>query len=751
MTPAILESIFKAAPDATIITDRDGVILRVNPGAERLFGYSRPELLGQKLDLLSPQFSPESKPFHPARTAPDGPSAGRDGGVADLYLRRKDGTEFPADLLIIPLDEQGCFLCAVRDVTGRRQREHELREREEQFRLLVQGVKDCAIFMLDPDGRISSWNAGAESIHGYSAKEVLEKHFRTFYPAEDAERGKPEEHLRLAGDEGEIEDEGWRLRKDGSRFWANVMTTALRDEHGRLRGFAQLTRDFTARKRAEDTLLLEITNVLVSNLDARELLNAIRSTLGQVAPHDYGALALHEPGSEVLRLIPLDESPGEPDPFHGGALLPIEGSPEGWAFARGEPLALHTLADPRFSRSATGPMIEAGMHSACFLPLPGRERTLGALCVARRGEGGLPARELNLLVQVANQIAIALDNALAFRRVVELKDKLAHEKLYLQTKLQTESSFDEIVGKSPTLRRILKQVETVAPTDATALILGETGTGKELIARAIHALSPRRGHIFVRFNCAAIPTGLLESELFGHEKGAFTGASAQRLGRLDLAHQGTLFLDEVGDIPLELQPKLLRALQEKEFERLGSTRTIPVDMRLIAATNRDLSKMVRAGDFRSDLYYRLKVFPIIVPPLRERREDIPLLVRYFVQKHAFRMNRRIETIPPEVMEALVQWDWPGNVRELGNFLERAVILTRGSILNVPLSELKSAPEEPSGPQGTLEAVEREHILTVLRETRGVIAGRLGAAARLGLKRSTLNSKMRKLGIARTEL
>lgn len=632
------------------------------------------------------------------------------------------------------------------------EREHDeqvLREREEYYRLLVQGVKDCGIFMLDPEGCVSTWNAGAESIKGYRAEEIMGQHFRCFYTPEDIRRGKPEEHLRLAAAEGELEDEGWRVRKDGTRFWANVMMTALRDEAGRLRGFARVTRDFTARKRAEDTLLLEMTNVLVSNLDIRELLSAIRSTLGQVMPHEYGSLALHEAGSEVLRLIPLDPPCGDADLVDSSMIMPIEGSPEGWVFTCGEPLVLHDLADSRFSKNVTGSMIKTGMRSACFVPLPGRERTMGTLNVARRGEAAFSPRDVGLLGQVANQVAIALDNALAFRRIAELKDKLASEKLYLQAKLQTEYGFDEIVGESPTLRRILKQVETVAPTDATTLILGETGTGKELLARAIHNLSPRHDHMFVKFNCAAIPTGLLESELFGHEKGAFTGASAQRLGRLDLAHQGTLFLDEVGDIPLELQPKLLRALQEKEFERLGSTRTIPVDVRLIAATNRDLSKMVRAGEFRSDLYYRLKVFPIVVPSLRERREDVPLLARYFVQKHALRMNKRIETIPPEVMEALVKWEWPGNVRELGNFLERAVILTRGSILHVPLSELKIADEVL--PHGTLKSVERDHILQALRETRGVIGGPHGAASRLGLNRSTLNSKMRKLNISREEL
>ena len=335
----------------------------------------------------------------------------------------------------------------------------------------------------------------------------------------------------------------------------------------------------------------------------------------------------------------------------------------------------------------------------------------------------------------------------------KLVEKLTEEKLYLEDEIRAEYNFEEIVGQSSVLKLVLGQVETVAPTDSTALILGESGTGKELIARAIHDHSARRESTFVKLNCAAIPTGLLESELFGHERGAFTGAIAQRLGRLELAHRGTLFLDEVGDIPLELQPKLLRVLQEKEFERLGSTRTIRVDIRLVAATNRNLGQMVKDGKFREDLYYRLKVFPIHVPPLRDRTDDIPLLVRYFVEKHAKKIGRKIEIIPGETMKSLQEWSWPGNVRELENFLERSVILSSGPVLKVPLAELEVEVEtaEADTKLTTLDEAERQAILAALRESRGIIAGSEGAAARLGMKRTTLNSKMRKLGINRTNL
>ena len=346
-------------------------------------------------------------------------------------------------------------------------------------------------------------------------------------------------------------------------------------------------------------------------------------------------------------------------------------------------------------------------------------------------------------------LAVVRDLSEKIRAEEELQRK-DRERRYLEDEFITEHRFEDIIGESKALKAVLKQVETVAATDVTVLILGETGTGKDLIARAIHDLSSRNQRSLIKLNCAAIPTGLLESELFGHEKGAFTGAIAQKIGRLELAHQGTFFLDEVGDLPLELQPKILRALQEKEIERLGGTRTIPVDVRLIAATNRDLAKMVADREFRSDLYYRLRVFPITLPPLRERREDIPLLVRYFVDKHARGLNRRIETIPSEVMKALTRWNWPGNIRELENFVERAVILSKGPYLHAPLSELEMTSEPDSHEDATLESADRDHIVRMLRECRGVIAGKNGAAARLGLKRTTLNSKMKKLGIERKD-
>jgi formate hydrogenlyase transcriptional activator len=395
------------------------------------------------------------------------------------------------------------------------------------------------------------------------------------------------------------------------------------------------------------------------------------------------------------------------------------------------------------------PVEAEGIESLCHIALISRSRTLGLLSLARLAPVPFSPRDLEFLSLVANQVAIAVENALAYREIAELKDRLAREKVYLEDEIRSELSFEEIVGRSPALRSVLQEIETVAPTDSTVLIYGETGTGKELIARAIHNLSLRSKSNFVKLNCAAIPTGLLESEMFGHERGAFTGAVAQRIGRFELAHHGTVFLDEIGEIPLELQPKLLRVLQEREFERLGSSRTLRTDARLIAATNRDLAEMVEDQTFRADLFYRLNVFPVHVPPLRERQEDIPLLVRHFVQQFARRMGRAVDTIPTEAMNVLVHYHWPGNIRELQNLVERAVILSAGPVLKVPLHDLQAQPAAAAARKTeTLEESERRHILDALDAADWLISGPRGAATALGLKRSTLQARMEKLGIRR---
>ncbi len=494
-------------------------------------------------------------------------------------------------------------------------------------------------------------------------------------------------------------------------------------------------------------VLLEVGATLMSNLDVQQLFPNISTLIRRVVRQDFASVTLYEEAPSTcvhMRWIPrYRTSVLLPD-----SVLPIADSVAGSAFLKGEAAVCQAEELRADGSPIMRNMVELGIQSFCSIPLMTRKGKLGTLNLGSLTDRAFASRDVSFLKQVAAQVATALDNARAYREIAELTDKLKKEKLYLQDEIRSVLNFEEIVGESPSLKHVLTQVNTVAPLDATVLILGETGTGKELIARAIHRMSSRKDASFIKLNCAAIPTGLLESELFGHEKGAFTGAVSAKIGRLELADKGTLFLDEVGDIPLELQPKLLRVLQDQEFERLGGVRTIRVNIRLIAATNRDLGKSVAAREFRSDLYYRLHVFPVHMPPLRERGKDIELLVRYFVQKFSRRMNKQIETIPTETMNALTRWEWPGNVRELENFIERSVILSENTILNVPLSELR--PRLQDRQDGTLESLEREHILRVLRETGGVISGLHGAAARLGMKRTTLQSRMQKMGIDRSD-
>jgi len=500
------------------------------------------------------------------------------------------------------------------------------------------------------------------------------------------------------------------------------------------------------------TLLLELTNSLVSNLELRDVLTSVMRSARRIMRSDSAVVALPDADAGHLRAYALDFQDGG-DLLQEGELIDAQGTIAAQVFRTGKPW-VGRIKDVLESGLEVNPKwLELGFKVGCVLPLASRHRILGTLGLRRRDDTMYTDDEVNFLIQVANQIAIAVENALAYGEIRSLKDKLAEERVYLRDEVRTERNFEEVVGKSTVLRRVLRNVETVAPTDSTVLIYGETGTGKELIARAIHNLSPRRSKAFVKLNCAAIPTGLLESELFGHEKGAFTGAIAQRIGRFELADGGTIFLDEVGEIPLDLQTKLLRVLQEREFERLGSGRTLRTDARLIAATNRDLAALVEEKRFRADLFYRLNVFPVHMPPLHERPEDIPLLVRHFVEHYARRMKRAIETIPSETMEVLTRYRWPGNVRELQNLMERAVILSPGPVLHVPLGDLdvRATGGQPRGPAQTLEEAERAHIVATLTDTNWVVAGARGAAVRLGMNRSTLQFRMKKLGIMRPKM
>ncbi len=515
------------------------------------------------------------------------------------------------------------------------------------------------------------------------------------------------------------------------------------------------------RERDQLDLLLDVTNAVVTHLDTRELFRAVAPALRRCVSADIAALSLYDPDAGVLRHHVCDS----PDDFCARSAVPmssestLDGSASGYVFKTGKPRVFSPSDLDRFPESV---FIRArGINSACAVPLATAHGILGTLNLGAFTDHAFSPDQFPLLTRVAGQIAIAVRNAVSYERIEELNAQLAREKLYLEDEIRSDNQFEEIIGRSRALERVLREIQTVAPTDSTVLISGETGSGKELVARAIHQLGSRRDHAFVKLNCAAIPTGLLESELFGHEKGAFTGAINQRIGRFELANRGTVFLDEVGEIPLELQPKLLRVLQEREFERLGSTRTLRTDARLIAATNRDLAALVDDQKFRQDLFYRLNVFPIVVPPLRERREDIPMLVRHFAQQFARRMKKNVETIPTETMELLTRYDWPGNIRELQNLIERAVILSAGPTLIVPVEGLNARAATSSGMDvqtgtfdgrdQTLEAADRRHIIAALERTNWVIAGPNGAAARLGIKRSTLQFRMRKLGIVRPAL
>jgi formate hydrogenlyase transcriptional activator len=519
---------------------------------------------------------------------------------------------------------------------------------------------------------------------------------------------------------------------------------------------SQASRQQLIKKNERLGLLLELTNHVVSNLEFRDLLRAVVASTRRVMGCDGVGITLPDTDNTHLRIYAMD-FPFSDESVQEESLISMDEDISGAVFRTGKPWRGSVQEARRQGMKDTA---RAEVGTVSVLPLVSRGRVLGIFGVVKYQENAFASDDIEFLTQIANQVAIAVENACAFGEIRELKDKLAQEKLYLEDEIRSEMNFAQIVGKSAPLRRVLKQVETVAPTDSTVLIYGDTGTGKELIARAIHDLSPRRSKPFVKLNCAAIPTGLLESELFGHEKGAFTGAIAQRIGRFEVANGGTIFLDEIGEIPLELQTKLLRVLQEREFERLGSSRTLRSDARLIAATNRDLEAMVSEQKFRSDLFFRLNVFPVHVPPLRERQGDIPLLVRHFTQQFSRRMNKVMETIPSVAMDALCRYHWPGNIRELQNVIERAVIVSTGPALSVDVTDLKSPKAGPPGgkpasPKSTngalhnvLEETERQQILKALKECNWVVAGPNGAAVYLAMKRSTLQLRMQKLGIVR---
>jgi PAS domain S-box-containing protein len=681
--PKQLELLFRAIvfhPSAPILlTDNDRRYRDASIGAGKLLGLPREKILGSSLDDFA---APASKPVIAERWD-DFLSKGEQEGTLELV--GADGgpreVEYSAKGNVLPV--RHLLVLHEKKVT-----------REKAETGVPSWVRDYALFLLDAKGQIAAWYGGAERIYGYKSAEVAGRSVSVFDAPEETP-GRLREKLKKVADEGHCGCEGWQVRKDGSQFWANSITIALKDDTGNLQGFAAVVRDFSDRHERDEKLRR-----------SRALLRTrpVESTIAGIISGEFDRIP--EANDAFLDLVGYSREDLQAGRLRWADLTPPEYT------------ALDELAH------------EEGLRFGACTPF---EKEL------IRKDG----------TRVPVLIATAVLKLSPFRWITFVQDLRERDRAenIEDEEIELKSDFDEIVGVSAALKRVERLTQVVAPTDATVLILGETGTGKELVARAIHRISPRRNLPFVTLNCAAIPTGLLESELFGYERGAFTGALSQKIGRFEMAHGGTLFLDEVGDIPLDLQPKLLRALQEKSFERLGGTRTIPIDVRLVAATNRNLAQMMGDKLFRSDLYYRLKVFPITTPPLRDRPEDIPVLARYFTKKYAAKMGRQIEKIPVDTMKALVGWPWPGNVRELENFIERSVILSRGPSLRAPLSELRNNAADGGG-NSLLEDVERDHILRVFRETGGVITA---AANRLGIPRTTLNAMMKKLGISRSDL
>jgi PAS domain S-box-containing protein len=675
-------------PSAPILlADDDRRYWEASVGASKLLGLPREKIIGQSLDdFTEPSFRPVISE-HWRRFLEQGQQEGT------LRLLGSEGVarnvEYSAKGNVGPVRH----LLVLRNKTLPGAGTPQPDKRSPKGNVPA-GAQDYALSLLDADGQIVAWYAGAERIYGYQSSDVIGQNVSLVYP----EEGVPDnlqEQLKRAAFEGHAGTECWHVKKNGTRFWANVITMALKGENGELQGFARVVRDFSDRHQSDEKL--RQGRQLPGRLPAE-------ATIAGIVSGEFDRIA--EANDAFLSLVGFTREDVQAGRLRWQDLTPPE-------FA-----VLDDLAH------------EEELRFGACTPF---EKEL----ICKDGS------------RVPVLIATAILKLSPFRWITFVQDLRERDRLESidDDLVEVKNNFEEMIGSSTAIKRVMGQVEVVAPTDATVLILGETGTGKELVARAIHRLSPRRNRPFIILNCAAIPTGLLESELFGYERGAFTGALAQKIGRFELANGGTLFLDEVGDIPLDLQPKLLRALQEKAFERLGGTRTIPIDVRLVAATNRNLTQMMEQKLFRSDLYYRLKVFPITTPALRDRPDDILELARHFAKKYAAKMDRTIERIPSETMRALVNWRWPGNVRELENFIERSVIVTRGPSLMAPVAEL-GAGEAQTTADSTLEGMEREHILRVFRETGGVISA---AATRLGVPRTTLNAMMKKLRISRSDL
>jgi len=776
----LVRLILDSAAEAIFGCDPEGTCLFSNRAAARLLGYDDPtELLGKNMHALEHHTRADGTPY-PIEECPiyigfqKGQGVHRD----DEVYWRKDGTSFPVEFWSHPIFRDGRTLGAVItfiDITERKLAEEALRKSEERWRSVYENSA-IGVALTDLNGRFLATNSAYQKMLRYTEEELRKLTFLDITHEDYRESNREFITELLEGKRNQFQIEKQYRRKDGGLIWVRNNVSLVPGTDSMPRFIMALSEDITERKQAEEGLrkseerwrtLLEINNAIITNLTQETLLHAVTESLRRVIPFDWASFSLYVPERESFRLLAV-ESEFSSNYFRVGLELRRGEGISTWVFDHQQPVLRRDLEKEQQYPNDRRALAD-GIYSYCVVPLIIRGKSIGTLNVASRTRNQYSERDLEFLQEVASQVALAVENMQSYQEIATLKARLEKENVYLQEEIRTEHNFEEIVGNSPALLAVLRKVEQVAPTDSTVLICGETGTGKELIARAIHNRSARKHRPLVKVNCSAISAGLVESELFGHVKGAFTGALERRIGRFELADGGTIFLDEVGELPLETQVKLLRVLQEREFEPVGSSQPVRVDVRVIAATNRNLEESIKTGSFRDDLFYRLNVFPVEVPPLRERRSDIPKLARFFLSHCAKKLGKNIEGISQDTMDRISSYSWPGNVRELQNVIERAAILCQQSILELkpdlaPISAhgvLPQAPErlsesEPAlnsstAPPGlsTLKDVEYGHIMAVLKQTGGVIEGPKGAAKILNLHPNTLRHRISKLGIKRS--
>jgi formate hydrogenlyase transcriptional activator len=769
-------SVFENSAIGVALADLNGRLLIVNPTYQKMLGYTEEEF--QTLSFLD--FTHEDFVEGCEVLAAELVEGKRNQFQIEKQYRRKDGSPIWVrdNISLVPGTESiPRFIMALsEDITERKRAEEALQQSEERIRLILDSSAE-GIFGCDPLGTCLFCNQTAVRLLGYEEPvellgqnmHKLEHHTRkdgTPFPIDECPI-----YIGFHENRGVHMDDDVFWRKDGTSFPVEYWSHPLIRE-GKTAGAVITFFDITERKKAEEALrkseqrqhsLLEINNAIINNLTQEALFSSAYEAIRSVVSFDRAAFLIYQPEKETLKLLSM-QSETDSEFFQLGKEYDLQETRiSAWVLDHQQLVVRGDLENEQQSRGDRR-LVEEGIRSYCVVPLVARGNSIGTFTVWSESKNRYSQEDAELLREVANQVALAIANMKSYEEVAALKAKLEKENVYLQEEIRTEHNFEEIVGNSPALLDLLRRVDQVAPTDSTVLIHGETGTGKELVARAIHNRSARKDRPLVKVNCSAISAGLVESELFGHVKGAFTGAFERHIGRFELADGGTLFLDEVGELPLETQVKLLRVLQEREFEPVGSNRSVHVDVRIIAATNRNLEDSISAGKFRSDLYYRLNVFPLVVPPLRERRADIPQLATFFLSRCARNVGKKMEGISAAATELLNRYSWPGNIRELQNVIERAVIVSHGSMLelendliSVSLSQTQrdkvqtaeeTQPATQSSSLKTLEEVERAHISAVLQQTRGVIEGANGAAKTLGMHPNTLRHRMEKLGIKR---